>query len=566
MSTPEVEMARQSMRTRLPVGCLVLFAVTMLSLSGCGGSSSPQSDLTGTTIRVVFPNQGAALSNGELPGTDGIQGDRSKTTFVNILSDLVHFYEVTPAYAQAVPPNVAKLTLTVTGPDFSQADLDRLKEVSIPLPSGRVTVDVPTGDARVFKVQAFPSGSPIPNFSGDTPPINIPPTGASVTVNMRPIELDSVQVTPTNPSIALGTTQQFTAIGIFTDGSTQNLTSAVLWASLAPGLAAISNAPGSQDLATAGAVGSTTISATSGNIRGETILTVSPAALVSVQVTPTNPTIPLGLTQQFTAIGIFTDATTHNLTTTVTWTSSDETVATISNAPGSQGLATSIAVGGPITIRATKAPEGISGETDLTVTPAIVVTIEVAPTPPLSPPGSLPVGLTQQFIATGIFTDQTTRNLTQQVLWESSAPGIATVSNAAGSQGLATAVAVGSTTISATFQGVTGPITGTAPLSVSAAIVTSIEVAPPTALAFLGSNQQFRASGFFTDNSTRDITSEVLWASSAPGIATISNAAGSQGLATAVDVGSTTISATKAPEGSATPPASLSGPSWLRLR
>jgi Bacterial Ig-like domain (group 2) len=42
------------------------------------------------------------------------------------------------------------------------------------------------------------------------------------------------------------------------------------------------------------------------------------------------------------------------------------------------------------------------------------------------------------------------------VLWASSAPGIATVSNAAGSQGLATAVDVGSTTISATFQGLTG--------------------------------------------------------------------------------------------------------------
>jgi hypothetical protein len=185
----------------------------------------------------------------------------------------------------------------------------------------------------------------------------------------------------------------------------------------------------------------------------------------------------------------------------------------------------------------------------LSVSAAIVVAIEVTPTPPPPPPGLLPVGLTRQFTATGILSDASTQNLTTQVLWASSAPGIAFINNAAGSQGLATAVAVGTTTLSATFQSVIGPITGTAPLSVSAAIVVAIEVTPPTASVALGSTGQFRATGFFTDNSTRDITPEVLWNSSNPGIATISNAAGSQGLATSVAEGVTTITATKAPEG-----------------
>ena len=50
-----------------------------------------------------------------------------------------------------------------------------------------------------------------------------------------------------------------------------------------------------------------------------------------------------------------------------------------------------------------------------------------------------PKGATQQFTATGTFSDNTTQNLTSQVTWASATPAVATI-NAAG---LATAVAVG---------------------------------------------------------------------------------------------------------------------------
>ena len=52
-------------------------------------------------------------------------------------------------------------------------------------------------------------------------------------------------------------------------------------------------------------------------------LTVTAAALVSIAVTPANPSIAKGLTQQFTATGTFTDNSTQNLTSQVTWASAD---------------------------------------------------------------------------------------------------------------------------------------------------------------------------------------------------------------------------------------------------
>lgn len=93
--------------------------------------------------------------------------------------------------------------------------------------------------------------------------------------------LVSIAVTPTNPSIAKGTTQQFTATGTYSDSTTQHITTSVTWSSSNTGVATISNASGSNGLASAVDVGTTTITATYGSVSGNTTLTVIPATLVS---------------------------------------------------------------------------------------------------------------------------------------------------------------------------------------------------------------------------------------------------------------------------------------------
>jgi hypothetical protein len=109
-----------------------------------------------------------------------------------------------------------------------------------------------------------------------------------------------------------------------------------------------------------------------GSISGSTIVTVTSATLVSIAITPTNPSIVKGTNQQFVATGTFSDNTTQDLTTTVTWGSSDAAVAAISNAAGSNGLATS-ATAGSTTITATSG--SVSGTATLTVTVGGVVSL-----------------------------------------------------------------------------------------------------------------------------------------------------------------------------------------------
>jgi hypothetical protein len=80
--------------------------------------------------------------------------------------------------------------------------------------------------------------------------------------------LVSITVTPTNPTISAGTTQQFTATGTYSDNSTKTLSPN--WTSSSKAVATIN----SSGLATAAGVGSTTITANSGGIKGTTTLLV----------------------------------------------------------------------------------------------------------------------------------------------------------------------------------------------------------------------------------------------------------------------------------------------------
>ena len=364
---------------------------------------------------------------------------------------------------------------------------------------------------------------------------------ASTVLTVTPATLVSIGVTPANPSIANGLASQFMATGVYTDNSTQDLTASVAWTSSDPTVATISNASASHGLATGVSPGTVTITAASGSVSGSMSLTVTPAALVSIALLPANPSIANGTQQQFAATGTYTDASTHDVTTAATWSSSDTTVATISNATGSNGLATSVNQGS-VTVTATLG--AIAGATGLTVTPAALVSISVIPAN-----SSIANGTGQQFAATGTYTDNSTQPLTTSVSWSSSDPTIATISNASGSNGLASSVGQGTATITATL----GTVSGSTGLTVTAATLVSIAITPINPSITDGTTEQFTATGTYTDNSTQNLTASVTWASSNTTIASVSNAAGSSGLATAAGVGTTSISAAL---GAVTAPAS----------
>ena len=305
-------------------------------------------------------------------------------------------------------------------------------------------------------------------------------------------------------------TQQYTATGTYSDGTTAALTTGVTWASTTPAVATISAA----GLARGVAGGTTSITATSGAVTGATNLTVK--TLTSIAVTPANATIAAAATQQYAATGTYSDGSTANITSTVTWASTTTSIATISSAGLARGLA-----GGTTAIRASSG--AITGTTNLTV--KALTSIAVTP-----PNVTIAATATQQYAATGTYSDGTTANITSTVIWSSATPAVATVSAA----GLARGVTAGTTAIRA----VSGTVTGTTNLTVTKTL-TSIAVTPANVTIATAATRQYTATGTYSDGSTANLTATVTWASTTPTIATI-NAAG---LATGVGPGTTSISA-----------------------
>jgi hypothetical protein len=258
--------------------------------------------------------------------------------------------------------------------------------------------------------------------------------------------LASIAVTPSTASIAKLTTQQFAATGTYNDGSVFDITAQATWTSTNTAIATVA----SGGLATAAAPGTTSIRATFSGVTGSASLTVTNATLVSIAVSPTSATIPKGYKQQYTATGTFNDGTVQNITNLVAWTSSNTGVATISNASGSNGLAT---VSGPGTVTIKAQLGTVSGTATLIGTNAVLQSITVSPSS-----ATVAVKATQQLTATGHFSDGSSLVITTQVAWVSSKKKLASVR-----YGLVTGVATGTATITAKHAGVSGTATITVP-------------------------------------------------------------------------------------------------------
>jgi len=298
-------------------------------------------------------------------------------------------------------------------------------------------------------------------------------------------------------------------------------------------VAAVSNAAGSAGLVTGVSAGTAvSIGAALSGVTGTASLTVTPAVLVSIAVGPAAPSIAKGTLQPFTATGTYSDGSSKDLTTAVTWTSGTPSVATVSTQAGTEGLASGVAQG---TAAIVAAFGSISGSATLTVTAAALVSISVTP-----PSLSIARGTTTQFAAAGTYTDSTTQDLTGQVTWSSSDPAVASVSNGAGSAGLATGLSVGTATIGAAQ----GSVSGSTVLGVTSATLTQITVTPTDPIIPVTGTAQFTATGTFSDSSTQDLTTQVSWVAADATVLSISIAAGSQGFATALSSGTSLVTAT----------------------
>jgi uncharacterized protein YjdB len=411
------------------------------------------------------------------------------------------------------PPNPSvssggSVQLKATGNFSDGSTQDMTSSITFTSSKPLVALVLPTGLVQGLK----PGTSTVTATSGSV--------SASISVTVTAATLQSLTVGTGTLSLAAGISAQLSAIGSYSDGSTQDLSTTVTWSSSATGIVAV-NASGN---VTGLISGSAAVTATLGSVSGTANVTVTPATIVSITVNPISVTIAAGQSQAFTATATLTDGSTTDVTASVHWSISDSTLATISNALGNPGVLAAL-IPGTGTVSASLG--SVTGTGTLYVSAASLVGITVGPSGL-----SLALGVPAQLTATGTYSDGSTQDISASVSWSSSNGQLMTV--AAG--GLVTPLSIGNATVSASMNSQSGSVA----VGVTAAILNSIHVSVSGSSLALGLSQQLTATGSYSDGSTQDITAVVHWSSSNTAIATISGG----GLVLAVGGGSANITAT----------------------
>lgn len=455
-----------------------------------------------TVLSVDDQGKATAIAAGDATVTATVQGVTGQTT-VSAVDLTVSQLQIIPATVQLAIGTTTRLTAIATFADQSTQDVSS----QVGWLSSNTAVATVDSTGLVTGVAA----------GSTTLSASLLGVTASTSIQVNNTSVSALQVIPAVTTIALGTKSQLQAIATFADGSTQDVSSQVQWSSNDPFIAGVD----SLGLVTGSGIGQATVTATLGAISRSATLTVTNAIATALQVIPPTASLPKGAKLQFQAIATFSDNSSQDVTSQVNWNSSDISVATIDL----NGEATAFSEGGA-DISANFL--GVTSNTVLlVVTNATVSSIQVVLN---GGSGNLAKGSSVQFNAQAVLSDGSTLDVSSQAAWFSSDQTKVTIN----AQGLATGIAVGTSTISASLNGVTSA--GTV-LTVTNATVTQIQITPPSLTLAKGTKGKLTAIATYSDNSTQDVSSQVVWNSSNIGVATINLS----GEVSAVSNGSATL-------------------------
>ena len=146
---------------------------------------------------------------------------------------------------------------------------------------------------------------------------------------------------------------------------------------------------------------------------------------------------------------------------------------------------------------------------------------------------SVPWGLAVQFVASGNYTDSTSKDLTNSVAWTSSDTSTATVTPSG-------FVSPQQKDKAAVDTATMGTVSNYFKVTVTDAVVASIVVTAPANTVNSGQTVPLTATGTYTDHTSGNITGNVIWGSSNTAIATVNGS----GVVTGRGPGQVTITAT----------------------
>ncbi|WP_299796444.1 Ig-like domain-containing protein [uncultured Shewanella sp.] len=348
-------------------------------------------------------------------------------------------------------------------------------------------------------------------------------TSSTTTATVTDAVLKSLIISPATATVAAGNSQQYSLTGIFSDGSSKELTDFAAWQVENTSVAQID----AHGLSLGLVAGETEIIASYLGIKTTAKLTVTDAVITGLQVTPVSSILAAGYHRQLVATAFYSDGHSSDVTRLAMWSSDDTGIAEVVSSGIQAGYVTAAAVG-DTQVRANF--DGMSASAGIRVTDAILESVSLSPVK-----RTIAAGNTQQYQFVGIFSDGTNIDLTQLASWQSSVQDVATVDR----RGLALTYIKGMTRISASYIG----FTSDAELIVTDATVTGLQVTPANATVPKGISGQYKAEAFYSDGHSSDVTQLATWSAVDPAVINIVAVGSSAGFAEALAVGETKIEA-----------------------
>lgn len=308
----------------------------------------------------------------------------------------------------------------------------------------------------------------------------------------------SVSLSPRTPSVAKGATLAFTATATFSDGSTQDVTKMATWSVkdvTGVGVATIDTTGVMQ----ARAVGSARITARFETRSSYTTAQITPAKLTRLVVSPATPTIAAGTNLRFTATGTYSDGSTADVSSQVTWSISDVMGTGVASIDGT-GTANGLRQGQAMI---SAELDALVGNTVMTVGPGVPVRLSFSTAPVQTPKGT-----TARFVVTADLSDGGTQDVSALATWTSTdVSGTSVAAVAAG--GVVTGNNVGKATITASLRG----LSVSSSFEVTPATLSSIQLSSTALTLFQSQSTTLSATGVYSDGSRKDISATVDWES-----------------------------------------------------
>ncbi|MCI0437240.1 MAG: Ig-like domain-containing protein [Gemmatimonadetes bacterium] len=313
-------------------------------------------------------------------------------------------------------------------------------------------------------------------------------------VAVTAVEVVRVVVTPGTAQITIGNRMSFT-VRIEGPGG-RELERPVIWSTSAPAIAAVTSSGEVLALGT----GTARITASSGGVTGEAMVTVMGRPVARVEIQPPVASVPVGDSARFQATTLDADG---NVLTgrALAWSAGDPAIALVRDNGWTIGITT-----GSTLIAAVS--EGIRAEATFSVRPAVVVG-SVTVTPPTN---TLPAGQTVQLLATVRTGDGTIINPPPPINWASGNAAIASVDGT----GRVVALAPGTTNITATSGGQSGQAT----VTVTSTGVATVRIEPRSLSMVIATTFQLAVRAF-DPGGAELLGRTVTWSALNPGVATV---------------------------------------------